>query len=341
MTVAPEAMLALSERLAPELAVPLAPVGGFGRLSWPRRGRGGDAGNFVIHARDGSPVAVLRREPRAADPVGPEALRVRHVLARIGPGLGEAVLPPLAAGEDDAGRWTVYPLCPSLGGARWRGRASRAWLAPQALQWLREVNRLTRSEVDAARLEEDFHRPLGWLMTDSRFPSPLRRLARCYRERLEAGSWRPYQVLAHNEITPDNLQLLPRRPWWQERAPAARFALADWRRSQPRHGHPFVDLLRLGQALELSPRGLARELRAHAGALDCAPDEAWGYLLAVLGQRGKQSAEGSAPGTYEALRRRLCLELAAALQEEPLGRVWTAVRAATRLLDRARGRRAA
>lgn len=343
-----EELLILSERLGRWLAEVLAPAGGFGRLERepsPARGVAG-AEAFVVRSRRGERVARLRRGgPSERDPVAVEATLAARARRRLGPALGDAVLAPLAVVVEAEGTCALLPpsrLLEPPRRRRWRALSEPA--AEPLLAWLREVTRLTRSEVDVAALEEDFHRPLGWLMADADFPAGARRVARRFRERLEDGSWRPFQALSHGDVARERLERLPRRAWWLERPLAADVALSGWGAARPWGGYPLLDLVSLADGLDLPAPGLRRELDAHCRLLDCPSEEAWGYLLAALGQRGLETArrERAAQARYLAQRRRLCLRLVDALRVEvaPRWRGRRALRRAVRALG-ARLRRAA
>jgi hypothetical protein len=144
------------------------------------------------------------------------------------------------------------------------------------LAWLRGAARATARAVTSAEVERHFAAPLRALLEFPGLAEPVRSAAGTALARLEAGSFVPRHVLAHNDLWKGNVLLVPGG------GPIAeRFVLIDWAGALA-DGHGLFDLVRLARSFKVSRARLTREIAAHCALLGCGVEDAPSHLAGAL-----------------------------------------------------------
>lgn len=239
---------------------------------------------LLLKSPAGDPFAVvLCSSPVAPGLIARAMERARVAKGVLGAELGRHILDPLGAGEVLGVSWAALPFCRTLGGQKIVSRVMSRVLAPNVLEWLREVTRATVALPTEAELEERYQAPLATVTDLEAFPLHIRQAAWAALGRLRLGAWRPRVQLMHQDLWSGNV-LIDERPEavWRARTWASRFVVIDWPGSLLR-GHPFFDLVRFADSTPVTRWELRHEIERHARLVGCEPSDARGYVLAAAG----------------------------------------------------------
>ena len=243
---------------------------------------------LMVRDQSGAPAAVvLCASPVAPDMVARGMDRARLAREALGPELGRVICTPLAEGEVRGLSYTVLPYLRPLTDSRLGWRWQRFQLRPALFRWLRLATSSTVSEPSSEEVEDRFQAALSHLEALDTMPPEVQDAARHGLRRLDEGRWSPRFVLMHGDLWKGNVLIddrdhadRPRRPWVE------RFMIIDWPGAQI-DGYGMYDLVRIAESLDLSRRGLRREVQAHCDALDCEVADAISHLAAALGFVGQ------------------------------------------------------
>ncbi len=228
---------------------------------------------FLVRSSEGDRVAVVLCSPAVSpDLIARGMLKARQAKSALGPGLGRAVLVPIAEGEVCRLSYAVLPYCRPLSGKGLSGWLGRRRAGRDVLDWLQGVARQTMCDVGEAEVFASFQRPL-WLLAEAvDATEAVRRAAEIGIRGLEQGRWKPRFVLMHNDLWKDNILL----------GDTGRIVVIDWPGSTVK-GYAMYDLVRLADSFGLRDRVLGEQVRAHCRILGCEPRDGVSYLAAALG----------------------------------------------------------
>ena len=201
----------------------------------------------------------------------------------LGPDLGRVILTPLADGTFEGLSYVLWPAQRRLASPGLTRFVQKRILKRRVPPWLRKSTRHTRKQATRDDLERAYVRPLETMSEDSRFSEDIRRRARTGLSRIDAGAWRPFLILEHNDLWLGNILLADDRVA-KKRNPHG-FFVVDWAGATI-EGHPFYDLIRFGRSVGMSTHSLAQEARAHCDILECELEDMVSYLLAGLAAIG-------------------------------------------------------
>jgi hypothetical protein len=262
----------------------LANRGGLGEMEplSPPKAVSDDPAKILLLDRQGRPAAVLKlSSPAYPDLVHRSSENILRARDLLGPVLGEALPTILLRGEVEGRSFMVLAYGRPFSRSRWGWFLQRVGLSSLVLQWLWEVTAATCRKPAEDEVERDFREPLRWLASKSGLDGSLREEAKTSLRLLDQGGWGPRYVLAHNDLWRDNLLLRRPTPGEAHRAGGfGRLLIIDWGGARLQ-GHPFYDLMRLGQSLGISKRRWRLEIRRHLEVLGT--DEAGGRALLLSG----------------------------------------------------------
>jgi hypothetical protein len=233
-------------------------------------------------SRDGQMRGVLfwsnPNAPQAAMFAAKCASRAREFLDED---LGKAVLEPFTSGAVDGRTYVLWPWWQPISASRYLRTAEAILLRCHLFDWLTAVIRTTARQP--VGIQQTFANALRHIGEHPRLDSENRKIAERAIARLDTGRWSPCHVLAHNDFWLENILLKPSHP--RIGAAMGQFAIIDWGASAV-DGYPFYDLIRIAQTTYVGRRQLKREILSHCHLLECAPEDASGYLAAALGHIG-------------------------------------------------------
>ncbi len=230
-----------------------------------------------IRTGKGQPCGVLfLANPTNPDLVGRAVRNAKAACEMLGEQLGMVVLQPLADGVFEGLSYVLWPWVRPVSNSRYVALIQRRILRSKVLAWLRKAT--DRTKLRDANTKGHFVNALTNLASIGDLPDEMTREAARGLERLQAGEWRPYQVLEHNDLWFGNIMLPPSR---RDRT-GCPFYIIDWAGARTR-GFPIFDLIRLSLTTGVSGRALNREIQRHCTILGCLPIDAIHYLLAALG----------------------------------------------------------
>jgi hypothetical protein len=242
-----------------------------------------DATTKFLLISEGQPHAVIVcSRPASPDLVMRGINLAESVRERIGPRLGDAIIKPIQSGYADGRSYVMLPYCREF--ASWKAWrvVQRLTLARPLLSWLQEANATAAASNDQYdTADSSYGGMLEYLLRQWFLDSDTESAVRKSIARLESGKWRPRHTIDHNDFWLGNVMLPARNSRHAKlRFP---FVLIDWAGANP-NGYGIYDLIRLARGLNLSSRGLHRELVAHSKALQCELVDTRGHLLAAFGR---------------------------------------------------------
>lgn len=232
----------------------------------------GKLGAVLLVSSTGNPLLVER-----------SVVRAMAAKQALGPDLGRVILDPIAHGTFQGLSYVLWPAQRSLAPRRPSRFIEKRILRARVLLWLRRMTRHTRAPAIGDELARAYVRPLEVMLEDTRFSEEVHQRARKGLSRVDAGQWRPFLVLEHNDLWLGNV-LLPHDRAAKKRNPHG-FFVVDWAGAAV-EGHPFYDLIRFCLSAGISTRAVADEARAHCEILKCEPEDMVSYLLAGLAVLG-------------------------------------------------------
>ena len=236
----------------------------------------------IIRDAKGTPYGMLFLSVAVSpDLMGRGVRNAQTVRELLGPGTGQVILEPMAAGDFEGLSYVLWPWVRPVSSSRYVAYVQRKFLRPSVLAWLRAVTEQTKhTDTPTGTARANYEQALTNLIAIPELPAEMTDDAKRGLESLHTGKWQPYHVLEHNDFWFGNIML-----------PAARgaglgkkhpFYVIDWAGART-SGYPIFDLIRLARTTKLSGAPLSREIQHHCEILECTTSEVSHYLLAALG----------------------------------------------------------
>jgi hypothetical protein len=225
---------------------------------------------------DGRFSCVLQLSPKAfPNAVAEGAERARAFAGRLPLALADPVLQPLEEGRYDGRSFTILPYHRPFSNNRYLWVMQRSGVAPDLFDWILGLSRESKLPRDKGPRLETYRDNLACIATLMTGHDALLRAVASGTDRIERGEIDPRFAPMHGDLWRGNILR-------GSASGSHRFSVIDWRGSEI-DGFPMFDLVRLSQSFRQSSCQLARELRRHAGALDCSIRDLEVHLLAALG----------------------------------------------------------
>lgn len=195
----------------------------------------------------------------------------------LGGELGVVLLTPIVFGEIGGVEYSVWPYCDPLGSdlGYIRRKIQLFQYRKLVITWIRNVNEYTIASASKQEISDDFLHPLQRLMGNKNISMRIKDEINWQISCLEASSWTPYFVMAHNDLWEGNLLI-------NKNNVANAFhglTIIDWAGGSYR-SFAINDLVRISISLQVSRVVFSNELLAHCTILQCDKRNAMGYLLA-------------------------------------------------------------
>jgi hypothetical protein len=234
---------------------------------------------FLVTDAGGRPSLFVALSPSSFPSAVADAVdRTAKIRSCLGPDTGQMVLLPLHIGHSDGASYSLTPYCKRPDTNRLTRFWNRRWLRGAVGEWLLAVSRETVAAPTPEKIERNFMMPLRAVVAHPLLSASLKRSAQTAIDEIEAGTWRPLNVLAHNDFWEGNV-LLPDRPEGTATPP---FFVIDWGGSNA-EGYAIYDLARMAMSFRMPNRLVTREIMRHCELLSCSPRQARNHVAAALG----------------------------------------------------------
>lgn len=197
--------------------------------------------------------------------------------------LANHIVDHIDEGDIDGLSYAIWPFYQPLSNSRLPWFVQRKALSGSISDWLLSIAQKTSVIATSEKIETKFIDPLHFLsklFSNNQFlQKKVHESLKCFDDK----SWRPVNIVAHNDIWKGNILLnkyisyLP----FVSHPEGAKWVVIDWSGSQI-HGYPIYDLVRFAQSFKLSTGQLRQQLARHCDILHCDFNHARCYLVCSL-----------------------------------------------------------
>jgi hypothetical protein len=198
-----------------------------------------------------------------------------EIKKNLGEELGSVLLEPIISGEVGGVDYAVWPYCQPLKSHFISRKFQMLQLKPIIFSWLRDATKVSMCEVSESELQNNFINPLKRLAVKDKIRKDVKNEISFQIKSLEEQDWKPFFVLAHNDLWQDNILVNTKNTG----NPFHGLTIIDWAGANY-NSFAMYDLVRLALSLDLSKHKFKHELVLHCEILGCNKRDSLGYLLA-------------------------------------------------------------
>jgi len=190
---------------------------------------------------------------------------------------GSVLLDPMLSGEVEGVEYSVWPYCTPLGEGLGliRRKIQLFQIRPLVLEWLINANKDSLLLASQSEVTNDFIIPLKQLSKRVGITPRVKDEINWQIQCLQDKSWKPYFVLAHNDLWKGNILINKNKV----DNSYGGVSVIDWAGGFYR-SFAVYDLVRVSMSLKVSRSTFQQELEKHCTILLCNKKNLLGYLLA-------------------------------------------------------------
>lgn len=201
----------------------------------------------------------------------------KQIKKALGADAGKVVLEPLIHGKTEGIIYILWPYCNPVSTNRFLKRIQLFKLKPALFNWIKLSTQLTLKKPTSNELEKRFLIPLTTLIKNTGIDTTIYNEIDATITRLKNDTWKPYFVMAHNDLWLNNI-LLKGNSWDD-------FVIIDWAGGRLK-SYGIYDLVRISKDMNLSEKQFHSEIKKHCKILECEIEDSKSYLLSSLAYLG-------------------------------------------------------